>query len=188
MAGIDEAGRGPLAGPLVAAAVLLADPAIARLPDGIDDSKKLGAAARDGLYGALTRLLPWGIGIASVDEIDRINILEASLLAMRRAVLALPSRPRFALVDGNRIPELDCDARAVPGGDRICLSVAAASIIAKVTRDRIMDALAIAHPAYGWDCNRGYATSAHRDAIRAVGVTCHHRRSFGTVRKIVEAA
>lgn len=190
VAGIDEAGRGPLAGPVVAAAVLLEDAARARLPGGIDDSKVLAADAREALFAELTGggAVAWAVGLASVDEIDRINILEASMLAMRRAVLALPAAPALALVDGNRLPDLDCAARAVIGGDRLCTSVAAASIVAKVIRDRIMDALARAHPEFGWDSNRGYATAAHRAAIRKVGVTCHHRRSFGTVREVLEAA
>ena len=189
VAGLDEAGRGPLAGPVVAASVFLEDPARARLPDGINDSKTLNAEARETLFAELTRdgSVAWGIGIASVDEIEQINILEASMLAMRRAVLALPTPPTLVLVDGNRLPDLDCAMRAVPGGDGKCLSVAAASIVAKVTRDRIMDTLARAHPAFGWDTNRGYATQAHRAAIRRVGVTRHHRRSFGTVRELLEA-
>ena len=188
MAGIDEAGRGPLAGPVVAAALLLTDPRRAGLPSGIDDSKCLEPKEREALFAALTRCAVFGIGIASVDEIDEINILQASLLAMRRAVLALPMQPRFALVDGNRPPALDCPVRTVPGGDSTCVSIAAASILAKVTRDRIMDGLAAVHPAFGWDHNRGYATPAHRRAIRQVGVTCHHRRTFGTVRTVLAAA
>ena len=172
---------------MVAAALLITDPRRAGLPSGIDDSKCLDPEEREALYASLSRCAVYGIGIASVDEIDELNILEASLLAMRRAVLALPAQPRFALVDGNQPPALDCPVRTVPGGDAACVSIAAASILAKVTRDRIMDGLAAVHPVYGWDRNRGYATPAHRQAIRQMGVTCHHRRTFGTVRSVLAA-
>jgi ribonuclease HII len=184
--GIDEVGRGPLAGPVVAAAVVL-DRRI--LPEAlrraIDDSKKLSPATREELADLLWNCAAIGVGAASVAEIDRINILQASLLAMRRAFLALPQRPSFALIDGNRLPDLPCAARALVGGDGKSLSIAAASIIAKVTRDRLMRALARRYPGYGWERNMGYPTEAHREALVALGVTPHHRRSFGPVHLIL---
>ena len=181
VAGIDEAGRGPLAGPVVAAAVVLPDDP-AQVPSGIDDSKALAPARRAELCDALRQTALIGVGIASVFEIDFHNILQATLMAMARAVMSLPLAPGLALVDGNQLPNIPCPARAVVGGDRTSLSIAAASVIAKVTRDRIMEGLAAAHPAYGWEHNRGYATAEHRRAIRAVGITLHHRRSFAPVR------
>ena len=182
---MDEAGRGSLAGPVVAAAVLVPDPWSAEFPRGIDDSKALDRQTRESLFTALATFA-WGIGIASAAEIDRLNILRATMLAMRRAILALPMMPRMALVDGNRAPDdLGCDCRTVVDGDARCLSVAAASIVAKVTRDRIMDRLAAAHPDFGWERNRGYATPDHRRAICSRGPTPHHRRTFGTVRAVL---
>lgn len=181
--GVDEAGRGPWAGPVVAAAVVL-DPAA--LPGGIDDSKQLPAARRDALFEAIRTSAAVGIGIASVAEIDALNILRANDLAMCRAVAALAPAPGAALIDGNRVPPgFPCRARAVVGGDGSVLSIAAASIVAKVTRDRIMDALAAEHPGYGWDTNRGYGTAAHRAALERLGVTQHHRRSFQPIRNIL---
>jgi len=186
VAGVDEVGRGPLAGPVVAAAVLFAQgvpPALALL---IDDSKKLTAAAREAVFVAL-RACPGaeiGIGAASVAEIDRINILHASLLAMRRAVQRLPALPDLALVDGNRPPLLACPVQCIVGGDGLSLSIAAASIVAKVVRDRLMSRLAARLPHYGWEHNAGYATSAHRSALLAVGPSRHHRPSFGLVRQL----
>ena len=193
--GVDEAGRGPLAGPVTAAAVWL-DPAA--LPAGlvatIDDSKRLSAAQRGEVSGALLRLaqesagraLQFGLGWASVAEIDALNILQASLLAMRRAVSALPQLPDAALVDGKQAPQLDCPCRTVIGGDGTCLTIAAASILAKVARDRHMTGLAARHPGYGWEHNYGYGTAAHQDALRCLGVTGEHRRSFRPVREVIE--
>lgn len=170
---------------MVAAAVLLDDPQRAVLPSGVADSKTLGEEEREALYDLICAAFPAAVGIASVAEIDRLNILAASMLAMRRAVLALPSVPSLVLVDGNRLPELPCPGRAVVDGDALCASVAAASIVAKVVRDRIMAALAAAHPEFGWERNRGYATPDHRRAIAESGITCHHRRTFGTVRALL---
>ncbi|MSU90470.1 ribonuclease HII [Rhodobacteraceae bacterium 2CG4] len=181
--GIDEAGRGPWAGPVVAAAVIL-DPAA--VPEGIDDSKKLTARRREALFLALRGCAQIGIGAASVREIDRINILQASYLAMRRAVAALPVPPRRALIDGNGVPGgLPCPGQAIVGGDGTEPAIAAASIVAKVTRDRIMVALAQQYPGYGWDTNVGYGVKAHFEALQSLGVTPHHRRSFKPVHKIL---
>ncbi|MBM3517865.1 MAG: ribonuclease HII [Alphaproteobacteria bacterium] len=182
VAGLDEVGRGPLAGPVVAAAVILE---LSRIPPGIDDSKALTAAARAAIFAALhesgARI---GIGCASVREIDRRNILGASLLAMRRALSRLGTMPRLALVDGNRAPDLPCPVRTVVGGDRLSLSIAAASIVAKVTRDRLMARLGRAYPAFGWEYNAGYATPAHLVALDGAGPTPHHRRGFAPVRQL----
>ena len=183
VAGVDEVGRGPLAGPVVAAAVIL-DPA--RIPDGLADSKALSATKRERLHDEVRACaLAVSVAEASVEEIDRLNILHASLLAMRRAVEALPEAG-FALVDGNRVPPgLPCPAEAVVKGDALCLSIAAASIVAKVVRDRLMVDLAQQHPGYGWEANAGYPTKAHLDALLHLGVTPWHRRSFGPVHKIL---
>jgi ribonuclease HII len=186
--GIDEAGRGPLAGPVVAAAVILD---LRRFPkslrDGLDDSKVLSIEQRGTCYRALRRCVARGtahIGVAaaSVAEIDRINILRAALLAMARAVAVLGVRPDIALVDGNIAPPVDCAVETVVDGDALSFSIAAASVVAKVTRDRIMRALAPRYPAYGWGTNVGYGTPEHGEAIRRFGVTRHHRRSFAPVR------
>jgi len=186
VAGIDEAGRGPWAGPVVAGAVIL-DPET--LPDdlrfGLNDSKKLKADKRDGLLNLLQEHAETGIGIASVEEIDALNILQATMLAMSRAVENLGTKPGMALVDGNRLPELLCPAEALVKGDGRSLSIAAASIIAKVTRDRIMAKLADAHPHYGWERNAGYGTKRHQQALADHGVCEHHRRSFAPIRKIL---
>ncbi len=178
VAGVDEAGRGPWAGPVVAGAAVL-DPA--DTPAGIADSKTLSAARREALYDALVECARIGVGVASVAEIDRLNILAATMLAMRRAVDDLGVVPGHVLVDGNRLPELPCPATAVVRGDARCVSIAAASIVAKVTRDRIMATLARTHPGFGWDHNAGYGTAEHRAALDALGVTPHHRRSFAPV-------
>ena len=181
--GVDEAGRGPLAGPVVAAAVIIDRGCFAaELHDRLDDSKLLTRAAREICYQALFACARIGVGAASVREIDRINILRASLLAMSRAVAALGVRPDIALIDGNIAPALLCPARTVVGGDGLSFSIAAASVVAKVTRDRIMRALAARHPGYAWDTNVGYSTRAHFAAIAAFGITVHHRRSFAPVR------
>jgi ribonuclease HII len=176
IAGIDEAGRGPLAGPVVAAAVIL-DPA--NIPAGIDDSKKVPEARREKLFDAINRAaVGVGIGMASVAEIDEINILQATFLAMHRAVAALSPAPAFALIDGRDAPAVGCPAAAVIKGDGKCLSIAAASIVAKVTRDAIMRELDAESPGYGWAKNKGYGTASHRNAISALGTTAHHRRAF----------
>lgn len=181
--GVDEAGRGPLAGPVVAAAVVLDH---ARFPSGLNDSKKLDEQKREALYAELVVCAQYGVGVASVEEIDELNILWASMLAMTRAIAALPCPPHFALIDGNRLPrEMPCQARAIVGGDALALSIAAASIIAKVTRDRLMCELAAAHPGYGWETNRGYPTPTHLDGLTRLGVTPHHRRSFAPIRNIL---
>lgn len=180
VAGIDEAGRGPLAGPVVAAAVVLD---AGQIPEGIADSKILDPEVREVLYGAImSRAIAVGVGVADVDDIDRLNILHATMAAMRRAVDALGVRPKVALVDGNRLPKLPCRGQAVVKGDALCLSIAAASIVAKVTRDRMMTALANEYPGYGFEKHKGYATVEHQEAIRKLGVTIHHRRSFRTVQ------
>lgn len=183
VAGVDEVGRGPLAGPVVAAAVIL-DPA--RIPDGLADSKALSAAKRERLHDEVrARALAVSVAEASVEEIDRLNILHASMLAMRRAVEALPE-VGFVLVDGNRVPPgLPCPGEAVVKGDALCLSIAAASIVAKVVRDRLMVDLAQQHPGYGWEANAGYPTKAHLEALLHLGLTPWHRRSFGPVHKIL---
>ena len=178
VAGVDEAGRGPLAGPVVAAAVIL-NPA--RIPPGLNDSKALSAGARNRLYDALHAVAEVAVGMASVEEIDHLNILRASHLAMARAVAGLRA-PGLVLVDGNLSPPgLPCPAQAIIGGDAHVLSIAAASIIAKVTRDRIMVDLAQQYPLFGWDRNKGYPTAAHQQALLDFGVTPHHRRSFAPV-------
>lgn len=179
VAGVDEAGRGPLAGPVVAAAVILDD---AQPIDGLADSKALSAARRERLYDAIrARALCVGVGMASVEEIDRLNILQATMTAMQRAVAALRLRPSLVLVDGNRLPVLPVRAEAVVRGDATVDAIAAASIVAKVTRDRLMDEAHVAHPAYGFDRHRGYGTAQHLAAIQQYGPTPWHRRSFAPV-------
>ena len=186
VAGVDEVGRGPLAGPVVAAAVIL-DPAnLPRELDGLDDSKALSAEARAHYLTVLRRVAIIGIGAASVDEIDRINILQASMLAMARAVGRLSRLPDVALIDGNRAPKLACRAVTLVKGDAISLSIAAASVVAKQTRDRAMVQLDARYPGYGWARNAGYPTAAHRAALGVIGLTRHHRRSFGPVRALLE--
>jgi ribonuclease HII len=192
VAGVDEAGRGPLAGPVLAAAVVLPRVVPMALAVLIDDSKKLHAAARAEAFAALLAaraagLVEIGVGAASVTEIARINILRASLLAMARAVGRLRLAPDFALVDGNQPPPLACKLRCVVDGDALSLSIAAASIVAKVLRDRAMTRLAARWPGYGWEHNAGYATADHRAALRRLGPTCHHRAAFGTVRQLALA-
>ncbi len=187
VAGVDEVGRGPLAGPVVAAAVVFPRGVPDSLAALIDDSKKLSAAAREAACAAMVAsgLAEIAVAAASVAEIERLNILGASLLAMRRAVSRLPSAPDLALVDGNRAPALDCPVRCVVGGDALCLSIAAASVVAKVVRDRAMARLGVRFPEYGWGRNAGYGTLAHRAALQRLGPTAHHRRGFGTVRALL---
>jgi ribonuclease HII len=186
VAGIDEVGRGPLAGPVIAAAVILDRRNFPSSLSGLNDSKRLSAAMRAEFAATLRQVAQIGIGAASVAEIDALNILQASLLAMRRAVSALGIRPDAALVDGNRAPKLACRVETLVGGDALSLSIAAASVIAKVTRDRAMTQLARRHDRYGWERNAGYPTAEHRAAILAHGITRHHRKSFAPVRAWLE--
>jgi ribonuclease HII len=186
IAGIDEAGRGPWAGPVVAAAVILdAETLTSELCDGLDDSKVLSRAYREKLFGLLAPCASIGIGVAGVEEIDRVNILQASLLAMARAVAGLGVVPDHALVDGNQPPTLACPVSCIVRGDSKSLSIAAASIVAKVSRDRLMGGLAPAFPEYGWERNAGYGTAEHKAALERFGVTEHHRKSFAPIRKIL---
>jgi len=179
--GIDEAGRGPWAGPVVAAAVILRE-----IPNGVNDSKKLSVTKRNLLFQQITATSMFGIGLASVEEIDALNILQATFLAMRRALAALPTKPAFALIDGNRVPlDLPCPAEAIVMGDTRCASIAAASILAKVTRDRIMAELSQSHPGYGWESNMGYGVPAHAAGLKQLGVTPHHRRTFKPIHNIL---
>lgn len=177
IAGVDEAGRGPLAGPVVAAAVILCEGGIA----GLDDSKKLSAKRRAELEGLILTRCIVGIGMASVEEIDRINILQATFLAMTRAVEALPQAPAHVLVDGNRLPKWKFSAEAIIGGDALHPCISAASIIAKEHRDRIMVAADSEYPGYGWASNKGYGAAVHMAALREMGPTPLHRRSFAPV-------
>ena len=185
LAGVDEAGCAPLAGPVVAAACIL-DPD--DFPRGIDDSKKLPIEAREALYAKLQKRARFGVGICTVEEIDTLNIYWARMLAMIRAVEALGFDPAFVLVDGNRCPKWERPSRAIISGDARCRSIAAASIVAKVTRDHIMAQYAQEHPGYGWETNRGYPTPDHRRALREFGPTPLHRRSFALVREAVQLA
>ena len=180
VAGVDEAGCAPLAGPVVAAAVILDRE---KFPRGIDDSKNLPADKREAIYARLTKVAAWGVGIASVEEIDRLNIYWARMLAMERAVDALGIEPAMVLVDGNACPRWQRRSIAIVDGDAKCRSIAAASIVAKVTRDRIMVEYAREHPGYGWETNKGYGTPEHQRALAALGPTALHRRSFAPVRQ-----
>ena len=186
--GVDEAGRGPLAGPVVAAAVIIDRRRLrGELRQVLDDSKALPRELRESCYrallaGARIGAVSIGVGAASAREIDRVNILRASLAAMARAVTALGVAPDIALVDGNVAPPLSCAVKTVVKGDALSFSIAAASVVAKVTRDRIMHGLATRYPGYGWERNVGYATAEHGAAIGRLGVTRHHRRSFAPVR------
>jgi ribonuclease HII len=183
IAGVDEAGRGPWAGPVVAAAVVL-DPN--RIPAGIDDSKVLDEETREHLYGQITAsALAVAVGVGDVERIDRDNILAATLWAMGRAVAQLKPRPKLVIIDGNRAPRLTCPARTIVKGDAKCLSIAAASIIAKVTRDRLMIELGRNLPVYGFERHKGYGTPEHRAALARHGVTAHHRRSFRQVQLVL---
>jgi ribonuclease HII len=183
VAGVDEAGRGPWAGPVVAAAVIL-DPD--RIPPGIDDSKALDEDGRDILYRRIVESgARYSVGIADVERIDRDNILAATMWAMGKAVRDLGIAPRLALIDGNKLPRLGCEARAIVKGDAKCLSIAAASIIAKVTRDRIMIAMEREHPGYGFARHKGYGTPEHKEALTRLGVCPIHRRSFKPVQLVL---
>ncbi|MBM3568058.1 MAG: ribonuclease HII [Alphaproteobacteria bacterium] len=182
--GVDEAGRGPLAGPVIAAAVVLHPGGI---PHGLNDSKKLSPSARERLYFEIETKCQVGVYAGSVALIDHENILAASLAAMRQAILRLPCRPEHALIDGNRLPsDLPCSGHAVIDGDALCLSIAAASIVAKVLRDRLMVGLSPRYPVYGWAENKGYPTPAHRAALARFGPSPHHRRSFRPVQQALD--
>lgn len=184
IAGIDEAGRGPWAGPVVAAAVVLdASDTPDHVLDALNDSKKLSKPRREHLYPLIMETAQVGVGEASAEEIDEINILQATFLAMRRAVADLPQSPNACLVDGNLDPNLNLPTRTLVKGDSLSLSIAAASIIAKVTRDRIMADLSQLFPQYGWEKNAGYGVPAHREALSLVGPSPHHRKSFAPIRE-----
>ena len=186
VAGVDEVGRGPLAGAVVAAAVIL-DPN--NPVEGLNDSKALSEKKRDALFPEICeKALAWSLGRAEADEIDQINILQASLLAMSRAVEGLNIKPDFALVDGNKLPKLSCPAEAVVKGDSKVAAIAAASIIAKVTRDREMVELDGIYPGYGLAGHKGYPTKAHMAAVEELGVLPIHRRSFGPIKKLLQPA
>jgi len=185
VAGIDEAGRGPLAGPVYAAAVIIA---AERVPPGVADSKQLSETAREKLFPLImAAAVAVGIGKASVAEIDRLNIHHASLLAMSRAFKSLGAPCDFAYVDGLHLPRIECPGRAVVDGDALVPMISAASIIAKVSRDRVMRELDAAFPGYGWARNKGYATAEHRQALVRLGPTRHHRKSFEPVRRAFAA-
>ena len=178
VAGCDEAGRGPLAGPVVAAAVVL-DPN--RIPRGLNDSKKLDAEAREKLYAKICASAQVAVAFGSIERIDRDNILRASLWALARAVKALPVTPKMVFVDGNMKIDCGCDCEAVVSGDALVLSVAAASIVAKVTRDRLMRRVGLAHPGYGFERHMGYSVPEHFAALKTLGPCVHHRKSFAPV-------
>ncbi len=178
VAGCDEAGRGPLAGPVVAAAVIL-DPD--RVPRGLNDSKKLDSEAREKLYEKIMATAEVAVAIGCTDRIDRDNILRASLWALAQAVKALPVRPKHVYVDGNIRIDCGCECEAVVSGDALVSSIAAASIVAKVTRDRLMSRLGLAHPGYGFERHMGYSVPEHFRALKTLGPTIHHRKSFAPV-------
>lgn len=183
VAGVDEAGRGPLAGPVVAAAVILDDQAPIK---GLADSKKLSPLRRERLFDEIrARALCCSVAVATVEEIDRLNILQATMLAMQRAVKGLRLRPAKVLVDGNRLPTLDMLAEAVVSGDALVPSISAASILAKVTRDRLLDELHQQHPQYGFDRHKGYGTAEHLRALSEHGALAVHRRSFAPVARVL---
>lgn len=186
--GVDEVGRGPLAGPVVAAAAIIPEGGLPPEISGrIRDSKQLSEKQRESLFPVLTELCPHSVAEASVEEIDRLNILQASLLAMQRAVASLSIKPHLALIDGNHAPQLECPAFTIIKGDSKSLSIAAAAIIAKVTRDRLMKSLSEQHPQYGWERNAGYGTAKHLAALNEHGATVWHRASFAPVARILEA-
>ena len=184
--GVDEVGRGPWAGPVVAAAVIL-DPD--NLPHGVTDSKKLSAKKREELNAFILKNATVSIAEASVEEIDRLNIRQATMLAMTRAVEGLPEKPDYAFVDGNFVPpQLNVDAEFVIKGDAKVMSIAAASIVAKQYRDKLMAKLAESHPYFAWEKNAGYGTKAHQAGLAEFGITPHHRRSFKPIQALVESA
>jgi ribonuclease HII len=183
VAGCDEAGRGPLAGPVVAAAVVL-DPA--RIPRGLDDSKKLTPEERERLFEKICATAQVAVTVASVARIERDNILRASLWALARSVHALPDRPEHVFVDGRDKIDVGCGCDAVIGGDAIVASIAAASIVAKVSRDRLMCRLALDHPGYGFESHKGYAVPEHLAALRRLGPTIHHRRLFAPIAALLQ--
>ncbi|WP_372658106.1 ribonuclease HII [Hydrogenophaga sp.] len=186
IAGVDEAGRGPLAGPVVAAAVILDDRAPIK---GLADSKQLSAARRERLYDEIrAKALCCSVAQATVEEIDQLNILQATMLAMRRAVMGLRLKPTKVLVDGNRLPVLDVRAEAIVSGDALVPAISAASILAKVTRDRLLDELHALHPEYGFDRHKGYGTAMHLQALQTHGALAEHRRSFAPVARVLAAA
>lgn len=189
VAGVDEVGRGPWAGPVVAAAVILDGAALPpSLAEAIDDSKRLSARRREDIARQLPACARIGIGAAATAEIITLNILGATFLAMQRAVKVLGENgalPDLALVDGNRLPRLPCPARTIIRGDSISLSIAAASIIAKVTRDRLMARLGARYPGFGWERNAGYGTAEHQAALKRLGITPHHRKSFAPIVKML---
>ena len=186
VAGVDEAGRGPLAGPVVAAAVILNDKAPIK---GLADSKQLTARRREQLYDEIrAKALCCSVALASVEEIDQLNILQATMLAMQRAVNGLRLKPAKVLVDGNRLPTLDVLAEAIVSGDALVPSISAASILAKVTRDRLLNDLHLLHPVYGFDRHKGYGTAAHLQALQAHGAVAVHRRSFAPVARVLAVA
>lgn len=180
--GVDEVGRGPWAGPVLTAAVILNPD---NIPDGLNDSKKLTRKKREALYPLIMEVAKVGFGEASVEEIDHHNILQATLIAMRRAVENLGIKPDHALVDGNQLPKLICPATCIKKGDNISLSIAAASIVAKVKRDFLMKNLGEIYPEYGWAHNAGYGTSHHQKALRLVGPSRFHRKSFAPIRNLI---
>ena len=185
VAGFDEAGRGPLAGPVFAAAVIFNRTPPRRRLRAIDDSKKLLAEERAEIFDWLPDYACIAVGRASVEEIDSLNILWASMLAMRRAMEALTTAPVMALIDGDRAPDIPCATRCIVGGDALCISIAAASIVAKVTRDREMTMLAERHPGYGWERNMGYGTPEHRLGIDLLGINSQHRRTFRPISELL---
>ncbi len=182
VAGVDEAGRGPLAGPVVAAAVILDTN---KIPDGLDDSKMLSATKREALFDIIMKCAQVGIGIAEPEEIDRINILHATMCAMQRSVADLPNPPSAILIDGNRCPDFDIPTQAIVKGDAKSLSIAAASIIAKTVRDRLMIGADHRFPGYGHSGHKGYPTKAHKEALVQLGASPIHRRSYAPVRDVL---
>lgn len=183
IAGVDEVGRGPWAGPVTACAVVL-DPN--NIPDGLNDSKKLTAKRREILFEHILATADVSLAHVSVEQIDQINILQASLLAMEKAVAGLITPADFALIDGNKTPKnLSCPSQAIIKGDAKSSSIAAASIVAKVTRDRLMVALSQQYPGYGWETNAGYGTKVHQEGLKSLGVNAHHRRSFKPIHKML---
>jgi len=184
IAGVDEVGRGPLAGPVMSAAVVFTDRNI--IIEGINDSKKLTAKNRQVLYEKITSLAKFGIGIASVEEINSYNILQATKLSMQRALIDLGLELDYVLVDGNQPPKVKWQVRSIVNGDSLSISIAAASIIAKVTRDKLMQELHDQYPEYNWYKNKGYGTKEHVDAINLYSITEHHRRNFAPISHFVE--